>query len=136
MDWAQTLLSGAIGAIVGSLAAAIYTNSFSRIQEIRRVKLDTLRKLAATRYMLTSGYGDRPDAFLQALNEASIVFQDSPKVLGVLEELHSDVLGGRVNDPILEQHLLKLFQAMFDNLGIDHGNLRDSYITKPFTRRI
>ncbi|MCX7782115.1 MAG: hypothetical protein N2318_00540 [Meiothermus sp.] len=135
MDWTQNLLSNTISAILGGLVVTIYTAWITKTQEVRRMKFETLRKLAATRYMLTSSFKEPPDAFLQALNEVYIVFNDAPKVVKALNSFHQDVLTQRINDESIKSHLLELFTEMYRHLRVRHHGLRDSFLVEPFTRK-
>ncbi|MCG2759289.1 MAG: hypothetical protein L6263_12775 [Desulfobacteraceae bacterium] len=120
------LLPSVVSGLLGVIISTIY---YQRAEK-RKIKLDTLRKLAATRYALTGkGTESSKAQFFEALNESHIVYHDAPDVQNRLEKLHNEL-----NQPgKLDDNLVNLFKSIFDNLGIKGVKLNDSYILKPFT---
>ena len=121
-----SVLSSLLSGLIAVLISTAYYHRFEK----RKWKLDTLRRLAATRYALThtATEASRTD-FFSALNEVHIVFQDSPNVLEHLEKMHSEL--GRPDR--LDDNFVKLFKVILDALGIKQVALNDSFILRPFT---
>jgi len=98
----SSLLSGIIG-----VAVSIF---YHRKYENRKIKIDTLKNLAAYRYNL------RGEEFTKTLNEIFIVFQDSGEVLDALKKFYEILVTGQ--SPLANNQLIKLFRAMCKNLKI------------------
>ena len=84
MLWGQLLLSGLVGAALGSVIASKY----QFILETRRVKMDVLRRLLGNRNIFVDGDPHDPTQrvlFTQALNEVLAVFGDSQQVRNALK---------------------------------------------------
>ena len=118
---ASSFGSGLVGVIV-----SIY---YYRRYERRKVKFDTLRRLAGARYCLTPEASDSSKKeFFEALNEVFVVFHDSEEVLAALEILHKDLdIPGRLSD-----NLVKVFRAINRTLGIEYKTLTDEFMLRPF----
>lgn len=120
------ILSSLLSGLIAVLISTAYYHRFEK----RKWKLETLRRLAATRFALThkSTEASRIE-FFSALNEIHVVFQDSPKVLQHLEKMHNELnIPGRLDD-----NFVKLFKVIFDALGIKQIALNDSFLLRPFT---
>jgi len=121
-----SVLSSLLSGLIAVLISTAYYHRFER----RKWKLDTLRRLAATRFALTHKSTEASKTeFFSALNEVHVVFQDSPKVLEHLEKMHGEL---RRPDR-LDDNIVKLFKVIFDSLGIKQIALNDSFILQPFT---
>lgn len=120
------LISSLLSGLLGVLVSTFYYHRYEK----RKVKFDTLRRLAATCYALTGRGTEASKAdFFAALNEAHIVYYDAPTVLERLAVMHNELRQpGRLDDNIVE-----LFRAIFDHLGIKREALKDSFILRPFT---
>ena len=118
--FASLISSGLIGAM---LSVIIYGK-----REKRRFKVDTLKKLAASRYDVTS------DEFRKALNEIFVVFNDSPNVMQTLSEFHQAVVGKQA-DKVVEDGLMKLFKVMCKDAGIEYNYFNDSFFLHPFSSK-
>ena len=131
MDSAQIplwlmVLSSLLSGLIAVLISTAYYHRFEK----RKWKLDTLRRLAATRFALTHKSTEASKTeFFSALNEVHVVFQDSPKVLEHLEKMHSELK----RPDRLDDNIVKLFKVIFDALGIKQIALNDSFILRPFT---
>jgi len=117
-----SLLSGLIGALISTYFYIRY--------EKRKFKLDTLRRLAATRFAITvkGTTEESRNEFFAVFNEIFVVFHDAPKVLNALEQLNSD----RNRPERMSDNFVKLFKAMTDHLKISHKSLTDSFFLNPF----
>jgi hypothetical protein len=117
-----SLLSGLIGALISTYYYLRY--------EKRKLKLDTLRRLAGNRFAITvEGTTEEPrNEFFAVLNEAFVVFYDAPKVLNALEQLYAD----RNRPERTHDNLVKIFKAMTEHLKISHKSLTDSFFLTPF----
>jgi len=119
-------LSSLLSGLVGVLISTYYYLRYER----RKLKLDTLRRLAGARFALTvEATTERlKEEFFSALNEAFVVFHDAPKVLDALETLHAE----RNQPDRTHDNMVKLFKAMTNHLRISHSALTDSFFLKPF----
>jgi len=117
-----SLLSGLIGALISTYFYIRY--------EKRKFKLDTLRRLAATRFAITvkGTTEESRNEFFAVFNEIFVVFHDAPKVLNALEQLNAD----RNRPERMSDNFVKLFKAMTDHLKISHKSLTDSFFLNPF----
>jgi len=121
-----TVASSLISGLIGVLISTYYYRRYER----RKVKFDTLQRLAGTRYCLTPGASDSSKKeFFEALNEVFVVFHDDEDVLAALEVLHKELnIPGRLFD-----NIVKLFRAINRNLGIEYKTLTDDFMLRPFT---
>ena len=109
------IASSVISGIVGVVVTIIY----SHLYEKRRMKLDILRRFAATRYDAGG------EEFAKTMNEIFIVFQDSPKVMQSLADYHRFAKPDDWRDS-----LLKLFKEMCRNAGVK-VEFNDSFFFTP-----
>ena len=117
-----SLLSGLIGALISTYYYLRY--------EKRKLKLDTLRRLAATRFAITveGTTEESRNEFFAVLNEIFVVFHDASKVLNALEQLYAN----RNRPERMHDNFVKLFKAMTNHLKISHKSLTDSFFLTPF----
>ena len=96
------------------------------------IKRDVLRRLVANSYRLTPGLmGQEGEPFV-ALNEAVVVFADSPTVMNALITLQ-DELG---NPERLSPNIVELTKAMAHAARVstkDHDGLLERFVSSPFT---
>ena len=114
------LASGLFGALLSSW---IYVR-----RENRMFKVQTLKKFAAHRYLVTG------DKFSEAVNEIFVVFNDSEEVLRALESFHELVVNG-IGGQERKDALVKLFKAMCSDTKIKYKDLNDSLFLTPFNAR-
>jgi hypothetical protein len=78
--------SGIVVGIVGAAATVWLTSSAEERQEVRRAKMEVLRKIAANRCALAepNPMSEMKIPMAEALNEAFVVFNDSPHVVAAL----------------------------------------------------
>lgn len=125
---AQIALSVGTVLLSGLVSYFVSNVNFRRFEK-RKMKTDTLKRLAAHRYVLTDVQRfQKNDEFFGALNEAFVVFQDAPEVVSALETAH-----GNLGTPSFNDDLLRLFKLMCDDLDIDRSKLNDSFFLRPFT---
>ena len=117
------LATGLLGALIGA-----YTSNYWAHNKIYEIKIDTLRRIMGNRFTIVEGATGRDaNELFSALNEAVIVFHDSPEVIRSLDRLR--VHGqGKESD-----NLVNLFRAMFADIGIEYEGLNDSFFTHPLT---
>jgi hypothetical protein len=121
-DIGLALTSGAIGAILASL---VYAWLPAR-QEVKRLKLDTFRRIAGWRFTIANGVIGQADSteFFAALNEAAIVFHRAPRVISALEAIRKRGQGHQ------NENLIELLRAMMD-LRIRQGTLGTTLLSTP-----
>jgi hypothetical protein len=112
-----SLLSGLIG-------LGISTWHYRRF-EVRKAKLDTLKRIISNRYDL------KGDEFSRGLNEIVLVFNKSPSVMEALAAFHEKV----VTRQYAEDTLLILLKSMCTDLGVSYEQFNDSFFLKPFNTR-
>jgi len=120
-DTAITIISSLLSGLLGVGISTLYYRRF----EIRKFRVDTVKKFIANRYDLNG------DEFSRALNEIFLVFNESPKVMAALEKFHSNIITGQP----AENSLLYLFKALCIEIEIDPGKLNDSFFLRPFGTR-
>jgi hypothetical protein len=113
-----SLLSGLIG-------LGISTWHYRR-SEVRKAKMDTLKKVISNRYDL------KGDEFSRGLNEIVLVFNKSSSVLTALAAFHEKVVT-RQNP---EDTLLALLKSMCSDLGVGYEQFNDSFFLKPFNTKV
>jgi hypothetical protein len=141
-DVVLALASGALGAISAEIVSVWHFGKLAkeyvaltrqlemerRTFEIRRVKLEALRKIAGSRTALTpsplSGHLPR---FYEGLNEVMVIFSDSNVVSGALVAFKGALGTASAND-----RLLDLFKAMCRDVGIEPSAFNDSMFLQPF----
>ena len=114
----SSLSSGLIGVILSIL--------YYRKYEKRQQKFDTLRRLLGYRFAIAETQENTAEhsreEFFAALNEAFVVFHDSPHVLKALEAYHED---------LSQDNRLRLFKTICQNLKIPY-EFNDSFFERPF----
>ena len=122
-----SLLSGLVGAVLGSLGTllAVYLNS--RLEKNRyrlQWKRDVLARLVGNRHFLTPAWIRRSsgEPYI-ALNQALVAFDDSPSVLAALDKFRVD----RNNN-----NLVTIIKAMAKSSDVRFDGLNDVFITHPF----
>lgn len=118
----SSLLSGLVGIGVST--------AYYRRYENRKMKLDLIRRLAATRYQIAgTGVAAGSDGFFSALNELFVVFHDEPRVIAAIETFRKEL--DRPEN--VENNIPTLFRELFKSVGLKNDFLNDSIIMKPFT---
>ena len=119
-----TIVSSLLSGIIGVLASAYHYRRY----DAAKLKRDVFRRLAGNRHLLTIDPCDAKEEPFIALNEAFIVFADSPEVIAALKKMH-DELGqpGRLVD-----NIVTLMKAMAESAGVPMKGLNDSFIERPF----
>ena len=112
-----SLISGLVGALITMVAVAH--------RELRRFRVDTLKRFASNRFDL------RGEEFTRALNEVFIVFNDVPEVMQSLAEFHKTVTS-KLPSPTADDALIKLFKAMCRAAKIRYDHFNDSFFLTPF----
>jgi hypothetical protein len=122
-DIGFALTSGAIGAILASLVSAWLTAR----QEVKRLKLDTFRRIAGWRFTIANSVVGQADSteFFAALNEAAIVFHRAPRVISALEAIREHGQGHQ------SENLIELLRAMMADLRIRQGTLSTTLLSTP-----
>ncbi len=120
---AQILLT-----VVASLASGIIgvgiSTVYYRKYEKHKMKMDTTRRLLGSRYNILG------ETFTQALNEAFVIFHDSPKVMKTLTEFHQ-VATTRQTE-VANDKLVILFKVICKDVRIACRSFNDSYFLQPF----
>lgn len=123
----SSLLTGAVGvfgAIVGAIVGALIAWNLNRKHDEQKQKRDVLRRFVANRYFLTENFvGKIINEPYVALNEALIVFADSPCVISVLKKYHKEPKADNIPT---------LIKAMANASGMI-DKLDDDFISRPFT---
>lgn len=129
----NAVLSGLVGAIIGAGLIAWHGSQIEDRRakyEERRVRFDTLRRIAGSRYVLTPKYNWPPQSYQtlnEALNEAFVVFNESSEIREALRDYHAALGTKNANDKLLD-----LLKDMSENLNINLEDMNDSFILKPF----
>lgn len=118
-----------IAVIVSCFAAYIawsvpHQVELERQRSVRReLKLDTLRRAVGLRSQPPS------QEWLNSLNEAVIVFNDSTPVLSALVRFESHIRsnGGHDNDLLVE-----IFTTMMEDLNLTAAGIDGEYLLRPF----
>jgi len=118
---ASSLLSGIIGVAVSAW--------YYRRHDALKLKRDVFRRLAGNRHLLVAVPCEAKGEPFVALNEAFIVFNDSPKVVAALKRMHAE-LGQRGR---LVDNLVTVMKEMARATGISMEELNDSFLERPFT---
>ena len=122
-----TLISVVTGVVVG-ISTWRVSAAAMRKDELRRIKRDALTALAANRFDLVG------DEFTRALNSTAVVFDSSPSVRVALFEFHRCTTE-RAPEAETGGALLALLRSMFNDLGLEHGDLSDDFLLRPFNVR-
>lgn len=141
-DVILALVSGAVGAIGAQLLSIWHMrklederNALTRqleaerqTFEIRRIKLDVLRKIAGNRAAVSDkAIVEQRARFFEGLNEVMVVFSDSNGVSGALIEYKAAI--GTINH---NDRLIDLFKTVCRDVGIDPSAFNDSLFLGPF----
>ncbi|WP_143075614.1 DUF6680 family protein [Desulfomicrobium apsheronum] len=124
MTTAQILIT-ILSSLISGMVAVIVSTVFYVFHELRKDKLETLRRFVGNRYDI------RGDEFSRALNEVFVVFEKSPKVIAALSEYHKKIIT-RQNS---EDELIKLFKAMCNDVNLGYSDFNDSFFLPPFNTR-
>lgn len=120
----MVLLSGLIGAVAAQLLSAF----LQRKLEIRRTKLEVLRKIAGSRAAVAENpLLEHRSRFFEGLNEVMIVFSGSSKVTDALIRYKSALGTPNSND-----RLIDLFKVICRDVGIEPSAFNDSLFLQPF----
>lgn len=119
-----SLLSGLAGVVL-----ATYLNSYLYQKHHRlSMKRDVLVRFVGNRHLFISDYRTNNNEPFISLNQAFVVFEDSPAVMSALKDLHESVRTEFVNDK-----MVSLIKEMSKASRIDINNLNDSFLLNPFT---
>ncbi len=120
-----TIASSLLSGIIGVAISAWYYRRYDAL----KLKRDVLRRLSGNRHLLTVVPCEAKAEPFIALNEAFIVFSDSPKVIAVLKRAHDEL--GQTDR--LVDNLVTLMKEMAKASGVSMGDLNDSFLARPFT---
>lgn len=109
----SSLFSGLIGVGISTY--------YYRRHEAKKVKLETFRSLMANRFNLHS------EGFTKAINEISIVFNDSQPVCKALSNYHASLGSNKADDTFI-----KLFKSIAKDLNLSMEEFNDSFFFRPF----
>ena len=113
--------------ISSGLLGVIISTVYYHRHEKYLMKLETLKEFAGNRYNI------KGDSFSKALNEISIVFNQSKEVKSALQAFYNNI---RSNNPALSNDLLvKLYKAMCDDLHIKTNDFTDEFFLTPFNTK-
>lgn len=115
-----TVVSSLISGIVGVVISTVYYRKYEK----HKVKMDTTRRLLGSRYNILG------ECFTQALNEAFVIFHDSPQVMKALAEFHQVATSRQ--SAIANDKLVSLFKSICKDVRIDYRSFNDSYFLQPF----
>ena len=116
-----SLISGLVGALITMVAVAH--------RELRRFRVDTLKRFFSNRFDL------RGEEFTRALNEVFVVFNDVPEVMQTLAEFHKAITS-RTPNSTPNDALIKLFKAMCRAAKIRFDDFNDSFFLTPFNVKL
>jgi hypothetical protein len=131
------LISGGIVAgIVGGILGVWLTSSAQEGQEVRRAKMEVLRKIAANRCALSDSnpMSEMRIPMAEAMNEAFVVFNDSPDVVAALARFRTATGQGGEPQANKTGHLLEAIRAMSSNVGVTIRDQREIEQTICFVR--
>ena len=118
-----------VASLLSGIVAVIVSTYYYRRYDKAKLKRDVLRRFVGNRHFLTVvPPGSKGEPFI-ALNEAFIVFADSPDVIMSLKKMHKE-LG---QPERLLDNIVALVKAMADSAGISLQDFDETLITKPFT---
>jgi len=120
--WPTFLASG----IFSGLISASVTLYFQNRGAAKQRKLDCLRRVAAYRSMPPK------QAWLEAMNEICITFNDSKEVMTELTKFERDIRssGGHKNELLVD-----LIKAMMNNMKLTREKIDDEFLLRPFSSR-
>ena len=117
--FSSIISSGLLGVIISTI--------YYHRHEKYLMKLETLKEFASNRYDIMG------DPFSKALNEITIVFNQSKEVKDALVAFHNNA---RSNNPSLGNDLLvKLYKAMCKDLHINTDDFTDEFFLTPFNAK-
>jgi hypothetical protein len=123
----ELIAGGVVSLLVGVITWWI-THTRARLDEKRRMKRELLMELVGNRYDLTG------DAFSRALNATGVVFADSTAVKEAVRSFHDKVTSDS-SEENRQRSLLLIVRRMFEDLGLEHGDLSDEFLLRPFNTR-
>ena len=112
----------------GLLGIVISTIYYFR-HEKYLMKLKTLKEFASNRFDI------KGDPFSRALNEISVVFNQSKEVKDALLAFHNNASGVTIHSRLANDLLVKLNRAMCKDLGINIDDLTDEFFLTPFNTK-
>jgi hypothetical protein len=118
--WTTFLAAGLFSGLIATTA----TLYFQARSAAKQRKLDCLRRIAAYRAMPPK------QAWLEAMNEVFVTFNDSSDVIGKLAIFERDIRarGGHRNELLVD-----LIKAMMNDLGLNRENIDDEFLLRPFS---
>lgn len=127
MDWKITIVASVISGLFSGTLAWLASVIYHRKAARKQMKFDALRELAGRRYDVLG------DLFTRSLNQLFVVFNDSEKVRLALKRFHEN----RVSGPseLANSHLVELFRAMCDDVGIKYSDFTDEFFLRPFNTK-
>jgi hypothetical protein len=125
--------SGIVVGIVGAAATVWLTSSAEERQEVRRAKMEVLRKIAANRCALSDSnpITEMRIPMAEALNEAFVVFNGSPHVVAALANFRlaaaKSSAAGQGAEPQANKtvYLLDAIRAMSSDVGVKISDQRE-----------
>ena len=121
-----TVLASLVSGLLGALGSTYYYIQYERT----RLKKETLRRFAASRYELIPGAEGSEGNFSQALNEILVVFNDDPDVMDALSEFYEAVHDS--GEKVTQRKVVTLFKAMCDATGVKYDEFDDQLLLSPF----
>ncbi|MCC7300244.1 MAG: hypothetical protein IT583_04120 [Verrucomicrobia bacterium] len=122
-----TLIASLLSGIIGVLVSAHHYRKYDK----EKLKRDVLRRLAGNRHLLTVVPCEAKGEPFIALNEAFIVFSDSPKVIAALKKMHDEL---RQSERLVD-NIVTLIKTMAEAANVSVNILNDSFIECPFSPR-
>ena len=126
MDNIYPIIVSGLSIIVSGLLGTIITIIYYRRHEKYLMKLETLKKFVSNRFDIIG------DPFSRALNEISVVFNQSKEVRDALLAFHNNAGSNNPSTPLANDLLVKLNRAMCKDLGINIEDLTDKFFLTPF----
>lgn len=127
---ALSFIGSFIGPFVATLVAVFVSGWLQRQHDAKTRRVDTLRRLIASRYALVPSARKDPALlaeFFRALNEMFVVFR-SPSVHAALDQLHSAIDTGQKRD----EELRRLFLEACREVGVPADEFAGRVFMKPF----
>ena len=121
-----------ISSLLSGLLAALLTVAFYQHQDVRKAKLDTLRRITGYRWcIMGKGRGSQyvRDQFSAAMNESVVVFNDSSDVVTALQ-IYNDHVGSGSSDKLIDD-VINIIKAMCNDLDLK-SPLNDTLLKKAF----
>jgi translation initiation factor 2 alpha subunit (eIF-2alpha) len=118
--WATFLASGVFSGLIATSVTLYFQNRIASKQR----RLDCLRRVA--------GYRSMPPkhAWLEAMNEICITFNNSEAVMAALAKFERDIraTGGHKNELLVD-----LIKSMMADLNLSRVNIDDDFLLRPFS---